>query len=432
MRNVKTFYAGIHVPHSKQLTQDSAICVMPAPKWVAVPLSQHIGAAAELLVAVGDTVKKGQLLAKFSSMVSANVFSPVSGTVTGIKESRYITGGRGKHIIIDNDGLDTEEERFKALENPTSQEIIDRVRQAGIVGMGGAAFPTPVKLSVPEGKQCDTLLINAAECEPYITCDYRIMLEYTDEFVAGVKLIAKALNVENIVIGIESNKPRAAEKLATYDGIHIEVLEAKYPQGAEKQLIFAATGRIVPSGKLPIDVNVVVQNVHTALSVYRAVKLGIPSYERVVTVSGRGINQPKNMWVRTGVTIEDIVDFCGGMTEDIVKILSGGPMMGIGQARLTVSLTKASGAILFLTESEISEGEEMVCINCARCASVCPMRLMPMYIDAYTLLNDTDTAKKYGVENCIECGCCSYICPSKRPLIQSIRLCKKRIKEKKN
>lgn len=425
---LNTFSGGVHTPHNKELTENIEITRQAPPEKLRVPLSQHIGAPPELKVCEGDTLKKGQLIAEFNGNVSANIFSPVSGKVLSIEKGLYIIGQMGTHIVIENDGKE-DEVRLDGLKNPTPQQIRDRIREAGIVGMGGAAFPTPVKLSLPKDKKCEALIINAAECEPYITCDYRIMLEYTDEFISGVKLLAKALKTERIVIALEDNKRAAYEKLVNYPGIEIKMLKTKYPQGSEKQLIYAAIEKKVPLGGLPIDAGAVVQNVHTAFSVSRAADLGIPCYERVITVSGRAIRDPKNMWVKTGTTIEQIMNDCGG-AENAVKILNGGPMMGVAQAKLNVPVSKATSALLFLTKEEVDLSQAMTCINCGRCVRYCPMKIMPVYIDAYTLTGDLASAKKYGALNCIECGCCSYVCPSKRPLVQSIRLSKKLIKDR--
>ena len=301
--------------------------------------------------------------------------------------------------------------------------------------MGGATFPTHVKLSPKT--HVDTLIINAAECEPYITCDYRLLLEKTDEFIAGVLLLKKALGAEHVFIGIEKNKPEAIKKLiadCADTDIAVAPCKVKYPQGAEKQLIYAVTRRKVPCGGLPADVGVVVSNVHTAYSVARAVYNGEPSYKRAMTVSGSGVQNPGNFWVRTGTSyqfIYDTLDKDESLPEKNVKIISGGPMMGFAQPSMRVCTTKGSSSLLFLTEQDVENKPRTQCINCAGCAKVCPMHLMPMKIEAAVLSGDWEDAKKYGVLNCIECGCCAYNCPAKRPLTQAIRLGKKTIKEKK-
>ena len=343
-------------------------------------------------------------------------------------------GGTCNHVVIANDEK-YDKVTLPALNNPSPEEIVHRIQEAGIVGMGGATFPTHVKLSPKT--HVDTLIINAAECEPYITCDYRLLLEKTDEFIAGVLLLKKALGAEHVFIGIEKNKPEAIKKLIA-DCVNTDIVVApckvKYPQGAEKQLIYAVTRRKVPCGGLPADVGVVVSNVHTAYSVARAVYNGEPSYKRAMTVSGSGVQNPGNFWVRTGTSyqfIYDTLDKDESLPEKNVKIISGGPMMGFAQPSMRVCTTKGSSSLLFLTEQDVENKPRTQCINCAGCAKVCPMHLMPMKIEAAVLSGDWEDAKKYGVLNCIECGCCAYNCPAKRPLTQAIRLGKKTIKEKK-
>ncbi len=425
-----TFKHGIHPQERKELSRDCAIEVMPAPQIVKIPLSQHIGVECQPLVQAGDSVRKGQLIGSSDKTMSAKVFSSVSGTVKGLEVIRTAPGGNVKHIVIENDFLESEE-RLPVLETPSPLEIVERIRDAGIVGMGGASFPVPVKLTPPKDKPIDTLIINAAECEPYITCDERIMREYPEKFVEGCRLLKKALKVESMYIGIEENKPEAIEKLRAFPDLELRILRTKYPQGAEKQLIYAVTGRKVPAGGLPMDIGVVVDNVHTAFSTYLAVREGKPCYERVMTVSGDAVANPKNLWVRTGTPYEEILAFCGGLKAPAVKVISGGPMMGFAQYDLKPCTAKATSSLLFLTEQELNLSAPGPCINCARCHKACPMNLMPMYIDAFTRADDLASAKKYGATNCMECGCCTYVCPAKRPIIQSIRLAKKLIKQKK-
>ena len=424
---VYSFKKGIHPYDNKGLTENKSIEVLPV-NTVYIPLSQHIGATCEPLVAIGDSVKAGQLIGKSDKNMSSNIFSSISGTVKGFENLPTASGNTILHICIENDFKD-EKVFLKPLENSTSQEILERIKEAGIVGMGGASFPTHIKLNPPKDKKIDTLIINGAECEPYITCDYRIMLEYTKEFVEGVRLAAKVLNVEKIYIGIEDNKPLAIKALQGFDNINVIALKSKYPQGAEKQLIYAITKRKVPLCGLPMDIGCVVHNVHTAYSIYQAVAKGQPSYERIVTVSGQAIEKSGNYLVKTGTSFNDIADYCKAKSET-VKIVSGGPMMGFSVFNLNIAVSKATSSILFFTKDEINTELAGPCINCGRCAKVCPMYLMPMYIDSYTLVNDLPNAKKYGAMNCIECGCCSYICPTKRPLVQSIRLAKKIIRQK--
>ena len=422
------FKNGIHPKDNKSITENKAIEVMPQPENICIPLSQHIGAPCESLVAVGDYVKAGQLIAKSEKAMSSNIFSSVSGTVTGFKTLPTATGAIVNHICIQNDFKD-EKVFLEPLVNPSSQQILERIREAGIVGMGGASFPSHIKLNPPKSKKIDKLIINGAECEPYITCDYRVILEHTDELIEGIKLIAKVLNVDDIYLGIEDNKPEAIKTLKGYKGINVIPLKTKYPQGAEKQLIYAITNRKVPLGGLPMDVGCVADNIHTAYSVFLAVNKGIPCYERVVTVSGRAVEKSGNYLIRTGTSYKYIAEYCKVL--DPQKIISGGPMMGFSVYNTDIVTAKATSSILFLNDSEISTISAETCINCGRCAKACPMFLMPMYIDSHSLAGDYKNAKKYGALDCIECGCCAYVCPTKRPLVQSIRLAKKIIRQKK-
>ncbi len=429
------FKGGVHPDPNKQLTQDLPITQMPAPKTVYVPLVQHIGKPAVCVVEEGAKVKMGELIAQADGAVSANVFSPVSGTVKGV-ETRPTPGGKTKHIVIENDEL-YDEVRLEPLADPTPEQIKARIAAAGIVGMGGAGFPTAIKVSPKTS--VDTLIINAAECEPYITCDARVLLEYTSQFLSGARLIAKALGVTCTVIGIEDNKPESINALneiiaaQQISDVFVKVLPAKYPQGAEKQMVYAVTERKVPLGGLPADVGVVVTNVHTALSTYYAVVEGIPLYKRVMTVTGKGIKNAANLWVSSGTLYNDIIDFLGGLNEQtpVVKMINGGPMMGTAVSGGTIACTKTTSCLLLLTDEEAFTGQPGPCINCASCAKVCPMHLMPMYMDLYARVGDIDGSVRYGLSACIECGSCTYICPAKRTLVQSFRLAKKQLKGRK-
>lgn len=425
----KTFKKGIKVPHNKR-TEALPLEECPTPQKVYIPVSQHIGKPAEVTVAIGDCVKVGSLIAKADGVVSANVYSSVSGKVIAI-ESRRTPNGSCLHIVIENDER-YEEQKLPLVEKIDKDSILNRIAEAGIVGMGGAGFPTHVKFA-PKGS-VDTFLINAAECEPYITCDHRLLLEHVEEVIKGAELLAKALSLNTFTIGVEDNKPDAIELLQNFKSnskidFEIVVLKSKYPQGAEKQFIYAVTGRKVPIGKLPADVGVVVGNVHTAYAVYDAVVNNVPLYRRAVTVCGGGIVNAKNLWVRIGTRYSDVEAYCGGATDDCVKLISGGPMMGFAIESTEYSITKTSGAVLYLNKKEANVSQPNPCINCGKCAKACPMNLMPMYIDAYALRGDYATAKKYGAMNCIECGCCAYTCPAKRPIVQSVRLAKRKIKE---
>ena len=442
---MKTFSGGFHVPDNKELTASVAIEQMPLVAEYFVSLSQHIGKPAEPVVAVGDVVVEGQLIAKASSFVSANVHSPVCGEVVEIVKRRNAQGAMVDYVHIKPNGKQ-DKMLLQPLVEPTPKQIVERIAEAGIVGMGGAGFPTSVKLQ-PQNP-VDTLIINAAECEPYLNCDNRLMIERTKEFVEGVRLIAKAIGVTNVFIGLEANKMEAYEALVALDGvvgdrskdelaqkkdgdIVVTLLKKKYPQGAEKTLIKACVNRKVPVGALPAAVGCIVNNVGTAYAVYDAVVNGRPLYRRLMTVTGRGINSPKNIEVCVGTPLSAIVEFCDKLTDDTVKLVSGGPMMGFTLQNLDVATTKTDSGLLALTDKEASTVLPTPCINCGKCAAVCPMKLMPMYIDFYATCGDTENAVKYGAANCFECGTCAYVCPAKRPIVQSVRLTKMKMKEKK-
>ena len=423
------FRGGVHPDGCKQLTRGAPIGRLPAPPAVWLPLSQHIGAPALPVVAAGDRVLRGQLAAKKAEGLSANVYSPIAGTVKGVV--RHITAGGKKqdHILIEGDGSD-ESVSLAPLASFTPEAVLARIEEAGIVGMGGAGFPTAAKLNV-RGR-VDTLVVNAAECEPYITCDERIMLEYTGELLQGVRLCMLACGAERAVIGIEKNKPEAIAHLSRQcgEGISVKPLRTRYPQGAEKQLIYGCCGRTVPEGGLPADAGVVVVNVHTALAVQRAAVQNIPCYERVMTVSGWACARPGNFWVPNGTPLHAVADFCGGR-EDCARIVSGGPMMGEAVFSLKVCTSKTMSSLLFLEEGECRLRTASACIGCGRCVQACPMGLMPVFIDAAVLAKDYAAAKRFGAAQCIACGCCSYVCPAERYLTQSVRLGRKIVKERK-
>ena len=423
------FRGGVHPDGCKQLTRGAPIGRLPAPPAVWLPLSQHIGAPALPVVAAGDRVLRGQLAAKKAEGLSANVYAPIAGTVKGVV--RHITAGGKKqdHILIEGDGSD-ESVSLAPLASFTPEAVLARIEEAGIVGMGGAGFPTAAKLNV-RGR-VDTLVVNAAECEPYITCDERIMLEYTGELLQGVRLCMLACGAERAVIGIEKNKPEAIAHLARQcgEGLSVKPLRTRYPQGAEKQLIYGCCGRTVPEGGLPADAGVVVVNVHTALAVQRAAVQNIPCYERVMTVSGGACARPGNFWVPNGTPLHAVADFCGGR-EDCARIVSGGPMMGEAVFSLKVCTSKTMSSLLFLEEGECRLRTASACIGCGRCVQACPMGLMPVFIDAAVLAKDFAAAKRFGAAQCIACGCCSYVCPAERYLTQSVRLGRKIVKERK-
>ncbi len=421
-----TFKKGIHPPHNK-LTHSAALAVCDAPKEIAIPLSQHIGKPAICTVAVGEKVKAGTRIGAADGVVSADIFSSVSGVVKAVEKRKTVTGSC-LHVVIEND-FEYSEEKIVAPDKLDREGIRELLRRAGLVGMGGAGFPSAVKYS-PKN-QVDTFILNAAECEPYITCDDRLLLERTEEVLRGAEMLARALGLTKFHIGIEDNKPEAIsaiENVVSSKNINasVDVLKSKYPQGAEKQLIYAVTRRKVPIGGLPSDVGVVVGNVHTAYSLFDAATFGTPLYARAVTVTG-DVSTPQNLWVRNGTPLKFIAEKCG-VDPTCVRIVSGGPMMGFALPDLDYYTTKTMGALLFLTRKDSNVDKPSPCINCGKCARACPMNLMPMYIDAYTQIRDYATAEKYGAKTCIECGCCAYVCPAKRPIVQSVRLCKKMLR----
>lgn len=427
-RKGKFFSRGIHVHDNKKFSRDNPIEIMEAPDIVAIAVQQHIGKPSVPIVNVGDEVLMGQLIAKEAGFIGANIYSSVSGTVMGIEKRPNVNGTLGEYVVINNDHH-YREVTLSPIQDREPATIKARIREAGIVGMGGAGFPTDVKLS--PRTPVDTLVINAAECEPYLTCDFRLMIEKTEEVAQGIRLIAKALNVSKIIVGIEINKPEAIALFEKCDDMEVVGLKKAYPMGSEKHLIYSCTGRKVPVGKLPADAGCVVQNVATAYAVYEAVELNKPLYERVMTVSGRGAVHHKNLLVKTGTSYWEIMQNCG-VKEGATMFVAGGPMMGPAMASTDVYTTKTSSGFLLLLPEEVDESSPTPCINCGSCADVCPMNLLPMQIDFYTLSGNYDLAAKYGgVLNCISCGCCAYVCPAKRALTQSIALCKQKLNEKK-
>lgn len=428
IRKGKNYPYGIHVKDMKELCCDFAIESMPAPQKVYLSMSQHIGAPATPIVNVGDKVKKGQLIGQASGPISANVYASICGDVVGIEDLVNGLGQKQQHVIIENDGSD-EEILFPEIENRLAPSLIERIRLAGIVGLGGAGFPTAVKLT-PKSP-LEYLIINGAECEPYLNCDYRLMLERTEEIYKGIKYVAKALNVKKIILGIEENKPQAIEAFKIYEDLDIVILKKQYPMGSEKHLIYCTTGRKVPVGKMPFDVGVCVQNIKTMIACYEAIDLNKPLTEIVMTVSGKGIEIPKNLKLALGTPLTDVVDYCGGVKENAIKLVAGGPMMGKALIGLNHYTRKTDSGLLVLASGEANVAEPSNCINCAKCAKNCPMRLMPMYIESCALAGDFAGAKKYGAMNCLECGSCAYNCPAKRPLVQSINMAKNKIREMK-
>lgn len=428
-RKGKRYPYGIHVKDMKALCSEKPIVDMPAPNEVHISMSQHIGAPAIPVVNVGDKVKRGQLIGEASGAISANVYSSVAGQVLSVEDKINALGQKQKHVVIQNDFTD-ERLVFDNMTDFSPASIIERVRLAGIVGLGGAGFPTAVKLSPKTPLDC--LVINGAECEPYLNCDYRLMLENTDDIYKGIKYTAIALGLTRIIIGIEANKPLAIQAFSKYDDVEVVILKKQYPMGSEKHLIYCTTGRKVPTGKMPFDVGVCVQNIKTMIAIYQAVELNLPLTHTVMTVSGNGITDPKNIRVALGTPFSDIAQFCGGVKENAIKLVAGGPMMGKALTGLNQYARKTDSGFLALVNGETDTNKPSNCINCAKCAKNCPMRLMPMYIESFVLAGDLANAEKYGAMNCIECGSCAYNCPAKRPLVQSITLAKMKIKESKN
>ncbi len=428
---LKTFAkGGVHPPENK-LSAEQAIEVLPVPKTVTIPISQHIGAPATVVVKKNDEVKVGQVIAKSSGFVSANIHSSVSGKVTKVDSIMDSSGYRRQSVVIQVEGDEWEESIIKdgGVKRDfdfTSEEIIRKVGEAGIVGLGGATFPSQVKLSVPKGMTAEVLIINGVECEPYLTSDHRLMLEKAEEMLVGVKILMKALKVEKAIIGIENNKKDAIELLEKvskeFDGIAVQALKVMYPQGGEKQLIKALINREVPSGGLPIAVGAVVHNVGTAFAVYEAVQKNKPLFERVVTVTGKSVKKPANFMVRIGTSVNELIEAAGGLPEDTGKVISGGPMMGKALNTTDVPVTKGTSGILILPEGESRRGKVMDCIRCSKCVGVCPMGLEPYLLMPLVEKAIYDRAEKEKVMDCIECGSCSYTCPSFRPLLDYIRL----------
>ncbi|MDI3548814.1 MAG: H+/Na+-translocating ferredoxin:NAD+ oxidoreductase subunit [Halanaerobiales bacterium] len=432
--SVLTFKQGIHPEYNKELTRDIPFRKAKRPARVTIPLQQHIGAPCQPLVKKGDHVDLGQKIGDSDSFVSAPVHASVSGVVKEIKKVPTPVGKESLAIVIEADEEDTLAEGIAPkgnLEDLSPEEIRKIIREAGIVGMGGAMFPTHVKLSVPEEKEAEYFILNGAECEPYLTVDHRMMISRPEDIVFGLKVLMKAIGVEKGFIGIEDNKPEAIssmqEAVAGEEGIEVKVLETKYPQGGEKMLIKAILGREVPLGGLPIDVGVVVNNVTTAVAVADAIKKGMPLIERTITITGRGIKEPANLICRFGTAINDLIREAGGFAGKPGKVILGGPMTGFAQPTTDLPVVKGTSGILVLPRKEVEEFDPLPCIKCARCVDSCPQFLMPVQLANFTEHQMYDKLERYNVLNCIECGSCSYICPAKRPLMHYIKLGKAEI-----
>ncbi|AKN34052.1 electron transporter RnfC [Clostridium carboxidivorans P7] len=428
----KSFRGGVHPNDRKSYTSGKAIEVLPVPNKVTIPVRQHIGAPCSPIVKKGDEVKKGQVIAKTDAFVSANIHSSISGTVVDIGDYNHPVFGKCQAIVIENDGKDEWVEGIPVERNDweklDKKELLNIIKEAGIVGMGGATFPTHVKLSPPPDKKVDTFILNAAECEPYLTADHRMMLEQSERIVNGVKITMKVLGIDKGYVGIEQNKPDAIDVMTkAFEGTGVQVvgLPTKYPQGAEKMLIRVLVEKEVPSGGLPADVGVVVQNVGTVAAISDAVLKGIPLIERVTTISGGAIKEPKNLLVRVGTLFSDAIEYCGGFSETPEKLLSGGPMMGMAQSHIDLPIIKGVSGILALSKKDVNSGRESACIHCGRCVEVCPMHLVPSKLSILGERGLYEQAKEEAnLLDCVECGSCVYVCPAKRNIVQYIKYCK--------
>ena len=424
-----TFRGGVHPREDKEATEHRPVEVLPLPARVYIPLSQHTGAPSKAVIEKGSLVKTGTLIGEPGGRVSAATHASVSGTVADVADLPHpLTGRRGPTVIIDSDGADTPDDAIKERDYSgfTTEQIVEVLRLSGVVGMGGAAFPTYFKLTPPKEKPIDTLLINGCECEPFLTSDHRLMLEQPAEIIEGVAIMSKVLGVKNVIVTIEDNKPDAVKTMtaaAASAGFKVRKLKTKYPQGAEKQLIKATVRREVPSGGLPMDVGCVVQNVGTALAARDALRFNRPLYERVTTVTGPGIREPKNLRVRIGTPVRTLIDFCGGYATEVGKLIMGGPMMGTAVSTDEVPVVKGTSGILVLNPAA-TVFEEHDCIRCGRCIQACPMGLAPQRLNNLVRRGQLDAAKSEHVKDCIECGCCAYACPAKIRLVHQFKYAK--------
>jgi electron transport complex protein RnfC len=434
---LRSFRGGVHAPDRKEQTRDKAIEILPPPSRVVIPLHQHTGAPCEPLVKEGDAVILGQKIGESKSYVSAPVHASIAGKVAAIQALPHPALPKpALSVVIEAEAEPAATQGWPLAggwESLPVEEAKARIREAGVVGLGGAAFPTHVKISPPAGKTVDTLILNGVECEPFLTNDHRLMLERGEEILAGARILQRVLGVKRAIVGIEANKMDAIRKLAGLavgTGIEVAGLKVKYPQGAEKQLIKALLNREVPSGGLPFDVGVVVQNVGTALAVYEAVARGKPLIERVLTVGGDGVKEPRNLQVRIGTSFAQVLEACGGIQADgETKVIMGGPMMGIAQYSLEVPVIKGTSGILVFRRGR--QEKETPCIKCGRCVEVCPMGLMPVRIADYAEKDNFAMCVEYGVKDCIECGACAFVCDTKRPIVHWVKYAKWNLARKK-
>ncbi|MBQ7045260.1 MAG: electron transport complex subunit RsxC [Clostridia bacterium] len=430
----KNLKGGARLPHRKGTAECQSV-EMPTPKTVSILMSQHIGAPCEPTVKKGDTVYVGTVVGNSDAYVSAPIHSSVSGVVTEIKQVRLASGATTNAVVIESDGLDTVDPAIKPIEINTKQDLINAAKDCGLVGLGGAGFPAHVKLNIKDGAEYDTLIINGAECEPYITSDYRECMENYDDVMNGIYLIKEVLGFKHVVIGVEDNKPKAIKKL--YDiaadkrdadnSVRLMKLKSSYPQGAEKVLIYTTTGRVLKMGQLPIDVGCVVMNITSVGTLYRYIKTGMPLVKKRLTVDGDAIKEPKNVIVPIGTSVGEVIDFCGGFSEEPEKVLFGGPMMGIAINNLSMAVTKHNNAILaFKPHYE----QTTACIRCGRCVGACPMNLAPAAVETALKLDNVQKLEALNVNYCMECGSCAFVCPAKRPLTQTMRLAKAEVKRR--
>ena len=433
----KTFRGGIHPFYFKGYTEEAAVQRMNLPSRVMISLSQHVGSVARPLVKVGDLVKTGEKIAEASSKISINMHASISGKIKEIDHFLHPKGEMILGIEIEGDGKD---EWVELIDDPNYmdlpvEEMRNRVFEAGICGLGGAGFPTVVKLDPPKDKPIDTLIVSGVECEPYLTTDDRLMIENGEDILKGAKLCMKILEVNNCIIGIEANKPKAIKNMKKLvkneKNIRVVVLECKYPQGGEKQLIYATTKRRVPTGSLPSSVGVIVNNVATVLCIYEAIRFKKPLVEKIITISGKIVTKPANLLVRIGTTISDIISFCGETKEPIAKAIMGGPMMGYTLSSLDTPVIKTTSGVVLLGESEMTVEDEQTCLRCGRCIDVCPNNLMPCFIASSVKYHDLEEAEKAGVVDCMKCGCCAYVCPAHIKFMQWVDIGKAAVSSKK-
>ncbi len=433
IKALKTFKGGVPVLHTKR-TENCAVVPMPVPRKLIFPMVQHLGAPCTTLVKKGDYVQIGQKIGDAESPLSAPVHSSVSGTVTDVRPILYAGGFDVASVEIAADGLQVIHEAVKPPAYENKNDFLNAIRESGLVGLGGAGFPTAVKLSPPADKPVDVLIVNGAECEPLITSDYREMIDNTQGVIDGIRIVLNVTGIQRAFIGIESNKPKALEKFSTLladdPAIKVVRLPSRYPQGGEKQLIYAVTGRKVPAGKLPSEIGALVQNVNTVSFIAEYIKTGMPLIKKKVTVDGSAIREPKNIEVLIGTPLHDVFEFCGGFSEEPAKIIMGGPMMGVAQFSLDNTVVKYTNALIAFNKKDAEVPAESVCIKCGKCMDVCPMNLAPLFINGCVERNMIDDTLRYGVNDCIECGCCSFVCPASRHLVQSIRYAKAELRKR--